>query len=142
MALSVFDDKSAPPTGRTLAVALGRSSPAWARLKEAMQAAYGPLAEEWNFAGKAYGWSLRLKQKDRKQRAVVYLTPGDQQFLASFALGERACEAAHACGLPASVVALIDAAPKYVEGRGVRIPVRTLKDVAAVCRVAACKMAT
>ena len=92
------------------------------------------MIEEWNFSGKAYGWSFRLKQK---KRTLVYMTPCRGYFLASFALGEKACLAAHAAGLPAPVLAIIDGAPKYAEGRGVRIPVRSRRDVDNVeCLVA------
>jgi len=138
MALSAFDDKAAPPDDRALAKVLGRASSLWVRLRNDMQQAYGPLAEEWNFSGKAYGWSFRLKQK---KRALVYMTPRRAHFLASFALGEKACHAARAAGLPAGVLTLTDAAPKYEERRGVRIPVRSRQDLESVERLAAVKAA-
>ena len=90
-------------------------------------------------AGARFGWSLRLK---RGKRVIVYMTPGTGQFLALFALGEKACAAAREAGLPACVVALIADAPKYAEGRGVRIPVRTKKDAAAIRALASIKLAT
>ncbi|MBI4878331.1 MAG: DUF3788 family protein [Planctomycetes bacterium] len=138
MALSAFDDKACPPVERTLEEALGRASGLWCRLKDDLQAAYGPLLEEWSFSGKAYGWSFRLKQK---KRVLVYMTPCRAHFLASFALGEKACLAAHAMELPASLLAIIDAAPQYAEGRGVRIPVRSKRDLENVEKVAALKVA-
>lgn len=138
MALSAFDDKASPPTDRALARMLGRTSALWARLKADLQGEYGPLVEEWSFAGKNYGWSFSLKQP---KRALVYMTPCQGHFLASFALGEKACRAAHEAGLPSSILAIIDAAPKYAEGRGVRIPVRLQRDVDGVERLAAIKSA-
>ncbi len=138
MALSVFDDKACPPTEQTLAVALGRASGLWVQLKDDLQAAHGPLAEEWSFAGKAFGWSFRLKEK---KRVLVYMTPCRGHFLASFALGEKACLAARAASLPSAILELIDAAPKYAEGRGVRIPVRSARDLAHVETLAALKAA-
>lgn len=139
MALSAFADKAVPPTDRTLAVMLGRAARLWDRLIADLDAAHGPLIQEWNYSGAAYGWSFRLK---KAARAIVYMTPCEKHFLASFALGEKACAAARAGGLPASLMAAIDAAPKYAEGRGVRIPVRTARDVAGVERLAAIKVAT
>jgi hypothetical protein len=138
MALSVFDDKAARPGERALADTLGRTHALWASLQADLQRAYGPLIEEWNFSGPAYGWSFRLKQR---KRALVYLTPCRAHFLASFALGEKAYKAARGAGLPASVLELIEAAPKYAEGRGVRIPVRTKRDLASVRSLAAIKAA-
>jgi hypothetical protein len=111
-------------------------SRAWARLTDDLQSAHGPLIEEWNFSGKAYGWSFRLKQK---KRILVHMTPCRGHFLVSFALGEKACLAAHAARLPASVLALIDRAPQYAEGRGVRMPVRTNRDLDSVEKLAAIK---
>jgi hypothetical protein len=138
MAWSAFDDKTSPPTEKALRQVLGRTTPLWSRLQGDLQSAHGPLVEEWNFAGKAYGWSFRLKQK---KRALVYMTPCRGYFLASFALGEKACAAAQAADLPAWLLAIVDAAPKYPEGRGVRIPVKRASDVAGVEKVAAIKAA-
>lgn len=138
MALSALDDKTSPPVERTVQHVLGRAGPLWTQLRAALQAAHGPLVEEWNFAGKAYGWSLRLK---RGKRAIVYMTPCRGSFLASFALGEKACAAARDAGLDPSVLALIDAAPRYAEGRGVRVPVRRKRDVQDIVRLAAIKIA-
>jgi hypothetical protein len=136
MALSAFDDKSIPPDARSLQAMLGRTGMLWTRLTERLHADYDPLSEDWGFAGAAYGWSLRLKAP---KRALVYLTPCRGFFLASFALGEKACAAARERGLPREILDLIDAAPRYAEGRGVRIPVRTRKDVEYVKQLAAIK---
>lgn len=137
MALSVFDDRAAPPTEQTLAQALGRAARAWALVKEQVGRLCAPLREEWAFAGAKFGWSLRLKRADR---VIVYMTPGRGQFLASFVLGERACAAAGEASLPAGILRLIAEARKYAEGRGIRIPVRTARDVAAVAKLAAIKL--
>jgi hypothetical protein len=40
------------------------------------------------------------------------------------------------------VLEAIDAAPRYAEGRGVRLPVRTAGDVREIVRLADIKMAT
>jgi Protein of unknown function (DUF3788) len=136
MPLSAFEDRNIPPDEHALAATLGRVSSLWRDLAERLQADHGPLREEWQFAGARFGWSFRLKEP---KRVLVYLTPCRGHFLASFALGERACAEARMAGLPASVLALIDAAPRYAEGRGVRIPVRRKSDVEAVRKLAAIK---
>jgi hypothetical protein len=138
VALSAFDDKAVPPSDKALRQTLGRSAPLWSRLRENLQSSHGPLDEAWNFAGKNYGWSFRLK---RKARAIVYMTPCRGYFLASFALGEKACAAALEARLPAWLLDLIEAAPKYAEGRGVRIPVKRATDAAGVEKLAAIKIA-
>jgi hypothetical protein len=138
MALSAFDNKDVAPDEQSLAAMLGRTSELWLQLTDSLRSDCGPLREEWRFAGPKFGWSCRLQEP---KRTLVYLTPCRGSFLASFALGERACAAARAAGLPASILALIDAAPRYPEGRGVRIPVRRRSDVDAVRRLAAIKHA-
>jgi hypothetical protein len=137
MALSVFDDSNTPPTAVSIKKAIGKAGPAWSNLIERLHQDCDSLQEEWAFAGARFGWSLRLK---RGERVIVHLTPCEGHFLASFALGEKACAAAKEQGLPAQVLKSIADAPKYAEGRGVRIPVRTKRDLAGVETLAAIKM--
>jgi len=139
MALSAFDDKSAPPRKAALAEMLGRTSTHWNALRSRLGDEFEPLAEEWNFPGQRWGWSLRLKHK---KRAIVYMTPCRRFFLAGFALGEKAFKAARESRLPASMLAAIEAAPKYAEGRGVRIEVRNKKDLEGVVKLALIKVAS
>ncbi len=69
------------------------------------------------------------------------MAPCQGHFLASFALGEKAVQAAHESALPAAVLEVIDRAQKYAEGRGVRLVVKTARDVRSVETLAAIKMA-
>ncbi|HSV49271.1 MAG TPA: hypothetical protein VLH35_03060 [Candidatus Acidoferrales bacterium] len=59
---------------------------------------------------------------------------------ASFALGKKAVKALHESGLPASVLETIDSAPKYTEGRGVRLKVWCPEDLVWVLKIANAKM--
>ncbi len=138
MALSAFDDKAKEPQTPDLRSMLGRSSAHWEELVAHIEAEYAPLDKTWNFSGAKWGWSLRLKQK---KRTVLYMTPCSKHFLVGFALGEKAVGAAYAVPLANSTLAIIDAAPKYAEGRGVRVEVRTKKDLAGVKDIAKVKMA-
>jgi hypothetical protein len=138
MALSAFDDKSRPPSDSDLAATLGNTYALWNELQEQIASRFAPLAMEWGFTSKTSGRWLRLKQK---KRAVLYMIPCKGYFLASFALGEKAVKAAHESDLPASVLKVIDGAKKYAEGRGVRLEVRSSKDVRAVETLALIKMA-
>jgi hypothetical protein len=137
VALSVFDDRNVQPTAGALAKVLGPAAAAWEALREGV-ANDCDAVEEWTFSSAKAGWTLRLKHR---KRIIVYMTPGKGHFLASFALGERACKAAEEADLPADVLRAIAEAPKYVEGRGVRIPVRTEKQAAAIRKLAAIKLA-
>ena len=138
MALSAFDNKSRKPKAAELAEMLGRSSALWVKLTDHLADEYRPLTEKWMYSGAKWGWSLQLK---RKKRTILYMTPCKRLFLAGFALGEKAVKAAHQSDLPDSVLDVIDSATKYVEGRGVRIEVRTRSDLETVKQLAAIKMA-
>jgi hypothetical protein len=137
MALSAFADKSRKPAEEDLQKVMGRVFKHWSAIIERASRHYPPLQQDWGFAGTAWGWSLRLKQK---KRTVMYLTPCKGYFMAGFALGEKAVRAAHEADLDESTLSLIDGAPRYAEGRGVRIEVRRKRDRDQVIRLAAIKM--
>lgn len=117
---------------------LGRAFNSWNGLRRIIASRFTPLSEEWGFTSKSTGWGLRLKQP---ARTVLYMTPCRGYFLVSFALGEKAVKAARESDLPASILEIIDSAKKYAEGRGVRLQIRTAKDVRNVEKLAAIKMA-
>jgi hypothetical protein len=67
------------------------------------------------------------------------MTPQAGRFLLGLAVGERAIASA-GTSLPARVRTLIDQAPRYAEGRGIRFPITKKADVAAAGQLAALKM--
>jgi hypothetical protein len=138
MALSAFDDKSKKPRPTDLKKILSRTHTHWDGLVTHIAAEYAPLDQTWSFAGAKWGWSLRLKQK---KRTVLYMTPCKGHFLVGSVLGEKAAKAAHDATLPSPVLGIIDGAKKYAEGRGVRIEIRTKKDLEHTKKLAAIKMA-
>jgi hypothetical protein len=138
MALSAFDDKSKAPNKRSLKATLGKTSAHWDSLIVHIAAEYPPLDETWNFAGAAWGWSLRLKQK---KRTVLYMTPCSGYFLVGFALGEKAVKVARNSAIPDAVLSVIEEAKKYAEGRAVRLEVRSKKNLDGVKILADIKMA-
>jgi len=139
VSLSVFAEEARPPDAAALAAALGGAAPLWAELAAQIEAAHPPIERRWNFAGAKFGWSLRLVRRDR---IVLYLIPQADGFLAGVVLGERAAAAARDAGLPETVLALLDAAPRYAEGRGIRVPVAGPAEVAAVGKLAALKLSS
>ena len=139
MALSVFDDKARQPTDAELARALKGSFVFWNELKKRIASTFTPLTFEWGFTSKTTGWGLRLKHKER---IILYMTPCEGHFLASFALGEKAVQAAHEANLPSSIVKILDSARKYAEGRGVRLKVKSARDVRNIEKLAVVKMST
>ena len=138
MTLSAFDDKLKPPQSRQLAATLGSAFVFWNELKAMIETRFGPVSFEWGFSSKTTGWGLRVKSE---KRTILYLTPCEGYFLASFALGEKAVKAANLSDLPATVLKIIESAKKYAEGRGVRLEVRSARDVRNVEKLAVIKLA-
>ena len=133
MALSAFDEKARHPTNEQLRTVLGGAYQPWIDLLALIGERIDPAAAVWKFST---GWSLRVLYKDR---VIVYLIPQHNQFLASFALGEKAVAAARRAKLSAAVLRAIDDAPRYAEGRGVRIPVRGSRQLTTLARLAQIK---
>ena len=71
----------------------------------------------------------------------MYCIPRRGSFGVSFALGKKAMQAARDSKLPASVLQLLDEAPRYGEGTAVRMEIKSKKDLAIVKKLVAAKMA-
>lgn len=138
MALSAFSDRAHPPTDADLRLVLGRSHTAWSRLIALVDESLAPISRDWGYTSAGTGWGLRIRHKGR---VLLYMTPSHGHFLASFALGEKAVEAARDHKLSASVLAVIEKAPKYAEGRGVRFEVRSIREVRSLVTLAQIKRA-
>ena len=138
MLTNAFVDRKAEPTEEALSKALGPARALWDRLLAKLSADRSIDKQEWSSYSPKAGWALKLK---RGERTILYLSPCEHSFRASFALGDKAVKAALASGLPADVVKIIRQAKRYAEGTAVRIEVKTAKDLDAVTKVAAVKLA-
>ena len=61
--------------------------------------------------------------------------------MTAFVFGEKATAAVRASEVPAAVVATLNEARVYAEGRGIRLETRTAADLATMRKLAAIKMA-
>jgi Protein of unknown function (DUF3788) len=138
LALSIFTDKAHPPTDADLADSLGGAAGAWQSLLETVRTRFAPVTATWGCTSKSTGWGLRIQGPSR---TILYMAPRDGYFLASFALGERAAAAALEENLAPQILSAIRDAPRYAEGRGVRIEVRALAEIADIVRLAEIKLA-
>lgn len=138
MALSAFDDKRHPPGPEELELVLGKAIAHWDDLLRHLHEKYPPAEEQWGFSGQKWGWGLRVKQR---KRVILYMTPQEDRFYIGFALGEKAARAALDAKLPMRVAKAIEEAPRYAEGRGLRLDVRRVSDLKWVRKLAAIKMA-
>jgi hypothetical protein len=137
MSLSAFKEKTRPPSDDDLRGVLGKAYVPWRKLIELVGARVEPLTDVWGFTSASTGWGLRLRHKER---VILYMTPQEGQFLVSFALGEKAVAAARAARLPATILTAIEEAPKYAEGRGVRVSVKNSRQIPALASLAQIKL--
>ena len=134
MSPNAFIGRTKPPTDEELSTELGAARALWDELLTELAL---PI-QEWNSYSPKAGWSLKLKLK---KRTIVYLAPCHGSFRVAFVLGDKAMEAARQLKLPKAVLKIIDEAPRYPEGSGLRLEIAARKDLAAVKKLAEVKLA-
>jgi len=117
---SVFMDKSQVPTDSDLKQVLGEKYELWIEIKNRVHHLYPGGGESWNFPGKKYGWSFRIRDK---KRAIIYLLPREGAFMAAFVFGGKATDAILESEVSEEIKSELKNAKVYAEGRGIRIPV-------------------
>jgi hypothetical protein len=137
LAPNAFIGKTEKPTEADLATALGATKPLWDALIADMADRHDVAGQEWKSYSVKAGWALRLK---RAKRTILWMAPCDGSFRVSFILGKKAVEAAHQSGLSARLLRILDEAPKYPEGTGVRLHIKGPRDIPAVSKLAAVKL--
>jgi hypothetical protein len=134
MSPNAFIGRTKPPTDEELSTELGGARALWDELLTELTL---PI-QEWNSYSPKAGWSLKVKLK---KRTILYLAPCHGSFRVAFVLGDKAMEAARQLKLPKAVLKIIDEAPRYPEGTGVRLEIAARKDLAAVKKLAEVKLA-
>jgi hypothetical protein len=134
---NAFIGKPAQPTNQELSAALGATAEVWKQLLDWL-AEQGVADQEWKSVSAKYGWGLRLKLK---KRTIAYLGPCDGCFRVAFVLGDRAVAAARKSELSKCALKLLDEAPRYAEGTGMRLMVTASEDLADVRQLALIKLA-
>jgi hypothetical protein len=123
---SIFTDKSVKPNDQNLAEALGASYKYWQELRTHLEGEYGELIEEWKFYSQKFGWTLKLL---RKKRNLFFFTPCSKYFRLAFVFGDKAVAAIEKSDLPKTLIKELVNAKRYPEGRGLRIEVKSRKDI-------------
>ena len=134
----VFPNKLSQPTPGDLSAVLGRSASLLEEIENFLVVGDHSPGREWKFYSKAAGWTLALKSKKRN---VLHLLPHEGSFTVVFTFGERAVEACRGADLPDSILALIEGARVYAEGRSFRFPVSSPVDVSNVVKLLQIKLA-
>jgi len=134
---NAFIGKATLPTSEEVNRALGPAAELWKQLVDWL-AGQGVAVQEWKSISLKYGWSLRLKLK---KRTIVHLSPCEGCFRVAFILGDRAVNAARQGDLFQSTLKLLDEAPHYTEGTGLRLVVKAPRDLPAIRKLALIKLA-
>ncbi len=119
--ISIFTDKALIPTEQDLQEKLGTTYALWKRIEEMVLAKYPQGLAEWNFPGKNYSWSFRIKDK---RRAIIYFLPRDSFFKVAFVFGDKAVAVIDQSPVADFIKTELALTRKYAEGRGIQITIR------------------
>jgi hypothetical protein len=134
---NAFIGKTTQPTTEDVIAVLGPTAAVWKELIDWL-AEQKVVDQEWKSYSPKAGWSLRLKVKKRN---IIYLSPCSGCFRVALIFGDKAVVAARQSNLSKSTLKLIDEAPRYPEGTGLRHTVKLSKDLAAIRKLALIKLA-
>ncbi len=137
MAQNAFIGRTKAPNDADLAAALGPAKPIWDHVLEDLATELDLVDLEWKSYSPKHGWSARLK---RGKRNILHLAPCEGSFLVLFILGQKAVLAARAGAPSRRLTKLLDEAPRYPEGTGVRIEPVTARDVPLIRKLARIKL--
>ena len=118
MDTSCFTDLSNMPDNNDLKVALAEMYQHWMEIRKFVFEKYPAAIEEWHVAVKKFGWNYRIK--DRK-RAIVYLSPQNGYFTATFVFGQKATDQIIAGQISEEIKKELLNSKVYMEGRVLRI---------------------
>lgn len=93
----------------------------WKQIHEFILEKYPDGLAEWNYRGKKYGWSYRIKDK---KRAIIYFLPREKYFKVAFVFGQKATDIVLASNISTDIKTELGQATKYVEGRGIGIEIK------------------
>lgn len=119
--ISIFQDKTIKPSDIDIAEKLGSTYKLWIQLQDFVLSKYPNGSSEWNYPGKKYGWSFRIKDK---RRAIIYFLPRNKYFKVAFVFGQKATDIVMESDIFPDIKTELVQARKYAEGRGIRIDVK------------------
>jgi len=137
MSANVFIDKLAKPNDQALVRALGKTYPLWAEIEKHIATTLGESIEEWKYYGMKSGWTMKTLYKKRN---LFFFTACKGYFRIAFVFGDRAVAEIITSDLPKAMIEEITNAKKYAEGKGLRVDVKTRRDVESVKKLIAIKV--
>ena len=137
MSANVFIDKLPKPDDQALFRALGKTYPLWAEIENHVATAHGRSTQEWKYYGPKSGWSLKTLLRKRN---LSFFTPYQGYFRIAFVFGDRAVAEILTSDLPKALIEEVENAKKYAEVGGLRVEVKTRRDVESVKEIITIKV--
>ena len=135
--ISIFTNKDDIPTNDNLVKNQGTTYVLWKELEEFVIEKYPNALAEWNFPGKKYGYSFRIKDK---RRAILYFLPRKDYFKIAFVFGQKATDIIMGSDVETKIKTKLAQARKYAEGRGIRIDVKNESPITDIKKLVAIKL--
>jgi len=137
MEANPFPDKNHKPTENELKLTVEECYHFWNEIREFVFQQYPDATEEWNYPGKKYGWSFRIKDK---KRAIIYFLPFAGFFKVAFVFGQKATESVFSSPVNEKIKTELKNARVYAEGRGIRIDVKDASVIDDIKRLVEIKL--
>ena len=136
---NAFIGQREQPTETELTKALGPSRQVWQQLLSELAEQVGVMTTEWKCYSVKMGWAVRVM---RGKRTVLWLSPFQGCFGVTFIFGAKAMTALEKCKLPKRITRILSEAPKYPEGTGVLLQVKSAREISTLKKLAAIKVAS
>jgi hypothetical protein len=133
---NAFVGRADAPTEADLQLALGPLQALWDEALAVLARDCGAAEVEWKSYSLKSGWALRVL---RGKRTIVWLAVCQGGFRISLVLGENAMQQARGADLPPAARKIVDDAPHYPEGWGLRFQISGPADLAAPLTLASIK---
>ncbi len=136
--LNIFIEKGLIPTDQDLIENLGTTYALWHQIQEFVLDQHPKGLKEWNYPGKKYGYSYRIKDK---KRAILYFLPRKNYFEVAFVYGQKATDLIMESDISLEIKNKLIKARKYAEGRGIRIEVKNDLNITDIKKLVEIKLA-
>ena len=130
-------DKTTEPDERKVVELLDDTALLWVNLKTFLTENVGSVKEEWKFYGQKSGWTMKILLGKRN---LFFMKPEQSAFMVAFVFGDKAVNEVGKSNLPENIKTELAEAKKYMEGRGLRVYVKTNDDLEIVKKLVEIKV--
>lgn len=134
---TIFNDKQQQPTDEMLLSTMGDAKTLLDEIIRFVETEFGECHTEWRFYGAKIGWSLKVFHKKRN---ILFVGPEADYFRVAFAFGERAYVKIMESDMPEYIKTQLAEATVYVEGRPLRLEIKTAADTVPLLQLIKIKL--